>query len=54
MQILDKDGPDALLVSDSIALAPPFSSHVGERLRICSVAPLIARTLAELFRQGGG
>lgn len=52
MQMFDKDGPDALLVSDSIALAPAFSSHVGERLRICSVAPLIARTITELFRPG--
>jgi ribose-phosphate pyrophosphokinase len=50
MQILDKDGPDALLVSDSIALAPAFASQVGNRLRICSVAPLIARTITELFR----
>jgi hypothetical protein len=48
------DGPDAVLVSDSIELAPGFSSHVGERLRTCSVAPLIARTIAELFRAGGG
>lgn len=54
MQMFDQDGPDALLVSDSIALAPPFSAKVGERLRICSVAPLIARTIAELLRPGVG
>lgn len=53
IQLLEKGGPDALLVSDSIALAPAFSSHVGERLRICSVAPLIARTITDLFRPGG-
>lgn len=54
IQMFGNDGPDALLVSDSIALAPAFSSQVGARLRICSVAPLIARTIAELFRPGGG
>lgn len=53
IQMFGNDGPDALLVSDSIALAPAFSSHVGERLRICSVAPLIARTITELSRPGG-
>lgn len=54
MQMFDNDGPDALLVSDSIALAPPFSSKVGERLRICSVAPLIARAIADLCRPDVG
>ncbi|HEV8332729.1 MAG TPA: ribose-phosphate diphosphokinase [Steroidobacteraceae bacterium] len=54
MQIIEDNGADALLVSDSIALAPAFSSQVGERLRICSVAPLIARTITELFHPGAG
>jgi ribose-phosphate pyrophosphokinase len=54
MQMFGDDGPDALLVSDSIALAPAFSSHIGTRLRICSVAPLIARTIGDLLRADHG
>src|SRR5688572_23497719 len=54
IQMFGDGGPDALLVSDSIALAPAFSSHIGTRLRICSVAPLIARTIGDLQRADHG
>jgi ribose-phosphate pyrophosphokinase len=39
---------DSVLVSDSIALSPDFSSYAGNRLRVCSVAPLFARALRDL------
>jgi ribose-phosphate pyrophosphokinase len=35
----------AVLVSDSIPLAPSFANIPGERLRVCSVAPLIANMI---------
>lgn len=35
----------AVLVSDSIPLAPGFANIPGERLRVCSVAPLIANMI---------
>lgn len=50
LQIFQADGPDTVLVSDSIPLAPAFAPALGARLKICSVAPLVARTIAELAR----
>lgn len=37
-----------VLVSDSIALAPSFASVPPDRLRVCSVAPLVAHTIRSL------
>jgi ribose-phosphate pyrophosphokinase len=37
-----------VLVSDSIALAPTFANVPGDRLRVCSVAPLVADTIQRL------
>lgn len=38
----------SVLVSDSIALAPAFANVAAERLRVCSVAPLIADMIRRL------
>lgn len=38
----------AVLVSDSIPLAPAFASVPADRLRVCSVAPLVANTIQRL------
>jgi len=38
----------SVLVSDSIALAPDFANVPRERLRVCSVAPLVAQTIQRL------
>jgi ribose-phosphate pyrophosphokinase len=38
----------SVLVSDSIALAPAFTNVPGERLRVCSVAPLIADMIRQM------
>lgn len=47
-QLFESDEIDTILTTDSIALAPPFAVHEGKRLRICSVAPLLARTIRHL------
>jgi ribose-phosphate pyrophosphokinase len=47
-KIFESGAVDSVLVSDSVPLAPSFAGLVGERLRICSVAPLVARTIADL------
>ena len=47
-RLFDEDGPNSVLVSDSIALAAPFDSIAPARLTVCSVAPLFARAIAEL------
>lgn len=44
---------DSVLVSDSIPLPAAFAALPGDRLRICSVAPLFARTIADLAGAGG-
>lgn len=46
--IFECDDIACVLVSDSIPLTPAFARFAGERLRICSVAPLVARTIASL------
>lgn len=38
----------SVLVSDSIALLSSFANVPGDRLRVCSVAPLIAQTIQRL------
>lgn len=47
-QLFASQDIDAVLVSDSIALAPAFANVPGERLRVCSVAPLVAQTIQRL------
>jgi ribose-phosphate pyrophosphokinase len=39
---------DRILVTDSVELAPQFVPWLGSGLRVCSVAPLLARTIQEL------
>jgi ribose-phosphate pyrophosphokinase len=46
--LFERDSPDSVLVSDSIPLTATFASFAAERLKVCSVAPLLARALAEL------
>ncbi|MET0660843.1 MAG: ribose-phosphate diphosphokinase [Steroidobacteraceae bacterium] len=45
---------DTVLVSDSIELAAEFAPFVGRQLKICSVAPLFARIIAKLGKNGAG
>jgi ribose-phosphate pyrophosphokinase len=47
-QLFESGGPDAVLVSDSISLAAPFTAFMGTRLHVCSVAPLFARAIARV------
>jgi ribose-phosphate pyrophosphokinase len=47
-QLFEADGPDSVLVSDSIPLSAAFAPFLQSSLEICSVAPLIAKTLAGL------
>lgn len=42
-----------VLVSDSIPLAPGFVNVPPDRLRVCSVAPLVAHTIRTLARTDG-
>lgn len=39
---------ETVIVSDSIALDPPYVAAEGARLQLCSLAPLFARTIASL------
>jgi hypothetical protein len=39
------------MVSDSIALPATFEPMLSTRLKVCSVAPLFARTIDELVHQ---
>jgi ribose-phosphate pyrophosphokinase len=47
-QLFQADGPDTVLVSDSITLRGSFVPFLQDRLQICSVAPLVAKTIAAL------
>jgi len=47
-QLFEANGPETVLVSDSIPLSAAFTPFVQGPLQICSVAPLIARTIAGL------
>lgn len=44
-QLFASDGPDLVMVSDSIELAKDFFSHQASRLRLCSIAPALAAQL---------
>ncbi|HEX2494501.1 MAG TPA: ribose-phosphate diphosphokinase [Steroidobacter sp.] len=50
VQLFDPDGPDAVLVSDSVALPAAFERFTQGSLQICSVAPLFAAAITELVR----
>jgi ribose-phosphate pyrophosphokinase len=43
---------ERVLVSDSIPLGPGFASVPPERLKVCSVAPLVADTIQRLALRG--
>jgi ribose-phosphate pyrophosphokinase len=47
-QLFQADGPATVLVSDSIPVRDPFTPFLQGPLQICSVAPLVARTIAGL------
>lgn len=47
-QLFATEDLHAVLVSDSIPLAPSFANVAGDRLRVCSVAPLIADMIRRL------
>lgn len=53
LQMFQADGPDTVLVSDSIPLAAAFVPFLGERLQVCSAAALVARAIAGLARVDG-
>lgn len=48
LQLFQEAGPDTVLVSNSIALPEPFKPIPQQRLQVCSIAPLFARTITEL------
>lgn len=48
-QLFSDQGPDNVIVSDSIALPPAFGPMLATgRLSVCSIAPLFASTIANL------
>jgi ribose-phosphate pyrophosphokinase len=47
-QLFQQNGPDVVMVSDSIPLRPAFAQYLQGPLQICSVAPLIAQAIAGL------
>jgi ribose-phosphate pyrophosphokinase len=47
-QLFQAHVADNILVTDSIELRPQFVQWLGAGLRVCSVAPLLARTIQEL------
>lgn len=47
-QLFQPDGPETVMVSDSIPLRAAFTPFLQGSLQVCSVAPLIARTIAGL------
>jgi ribose-phosphate pyrophosphokinase len=48
MQLFAADGPECVLVSDSVTPPPEFSAIPPNRLRVCSVAALFARAFKQL------
>lgn len=50
-RLFDEGGPDTVTVSDSIALSETFEALRGDRLKVCSIAPLFARTIQQLAHQ---
>jgi ribose-phosphate pyrophosphokinase len=48
VQLFESHAADRVLVTDSIELRPEFTRWLGTGLRVCSVAPLVARTIQDL------
>lgn len=48
MQLFESRAADSVLVTDSIVLRPEFTPWLAAGLRICSIAPLVARTIQDL------
>jgi ribose-phosphate pyrophosphokinase len=46
-RLFEPGGPDLVLVSDSIALTSTFQPWVGNTLRVCSAAPIIAAAIRD-------
>jgi ribose-phosphate pyrophosphokinase len=47
-KLFQPDGPETVMVSDSVALRAAFTPFLQGSLQVCSVAPLLARTIADL------
>ena len=47
-QLFQPEGPETVMVSDSILLQPSFTPFLQGSLQVCSVAPPIARAIATL------
>ncbi|HEY0938895.1 MAG TPA: ribose-phosphate diphosphokinase [Steroidobacter sp.] len=50
MELFETRVADDVLVTDSIPLRPEFSGWLGAGLHVCSLAPLVARTIQSLER----
>jgi ribose-phosphate pyrophosphokinase len=48
VQLFESHVADLVLVTDSVMLRPEFTQWLNNGLRICSAAPLLARTISEL------
>lgn len=48
LQLFAEGGPDAVVVSDSVALPAAFAAVPAGQLRVCSIAPLFAATIAQI------
>lgn len=53
VQLFESHVADRVLVTDSVVLRPEFTRWLGTDLRICSVAPLLARTIQDLASYRG-
>lgn len=51
-QVFESHAADDVLVTDSIPLRPEFEQWLGSGLRVCSIAPLLAKTIQDLARAG--
>lgn len=49
LQLFGSEGPDLVLVSDTVALPASFTAHAAKRLRVCPSADVIARTIQTLI-----
>lgn len=53
VQLFESHVANRVLVTDSVVLRPEFTRWLGTGLRICSVAPLLARTIQDLASYRG-
>nr|WP_298720871.1 ribose-phosphate diphosphokinase [uncultured Steroidobacter sp.] len=51
-QVFESHAADDVLVTDSVPLRPEFEQWLGSGLRVCSIAPLLAKTIQDLARAG--